>query len=142
MKRFTLTILTMGLLFLSCKKSHISPEKYFIFGISYGECIDDCATFYLISKGKLYPDSVQYRSNSTELQFKSMALSNEKYLQAKKLMDNFPTYLKKTLIRHWAARIATIKVLFTLNSMKMEIVEHGILIRQTIRMRSKNLFRN
>lgn len=93
MNQIALYLLVVSSLSLSCKKNSNSNEEYLAFGVSYGECINDCASFYLISNGKLYVDSMLSRNFEDKLLFKSTPLPEEKYLIAKELENNFPAYL-------------------------------------------------
>jgi hypothetical protein len=77
---------------LSCKKQN-SNTDYFVFGNSGGYCNGDCIYLFKISNGYVYPDNVSRISN--DLQFKNSNLGNSKYQVAKKVKNEFPTYLKK-----------------------------------------------
>jgi hypothetical protein len=82
-------------MFLSfCTKDSLNNIDYFIFGDSYGECLGNCANFYLIKDHNIYPDSMNIYYNSP-FYFKKSPLSKEKYDLAKKLVDDFPDYLAK-----------------------------------------------
>ena len=94
-------ILLVTLMFASCKKENNGNGQgcgnnnnfeSFAFGTAYGECAGNCATFYSISNKKIFPDDMQYYTG--QLVFKTTALTNDKYLLAKQLIDNFPAYLK------------------------------------------------
>ena len=80
-----------------CKKNTEETKVYsydlFAFGISYGFCIKECATFFALIDGKLYPDNVsRYKKDSIE--FKAESLPHEKYLIAQKLIEEIPAYLR------------------------------------------------
>ena len=87
------------LAFTSCKKETIQllkkgtnqPVSSFSFGVSHGYCIGECAKFYSIVEGQVFPDDMHRLQQP--LLFKPEALSNEKYLIAKDLVDSFPAYL-------------------------------------------------
>jgi hypothetical protein len=76
-----------------CKKEEPINFEYFAFGTAYGECMGNCAKFFLIKDNNLYPDEMDYYTSSN-IHFQSVALSKEKYNLAKELMENFPKYLK------------------------------------------------
>jgi hypothetical protein len=81
------------LLFLSfCTKDKLDNLDYFAFGDAYGLCQGNCANFFIIKDGDIYPDDMDYYFESS-LKFKSDALPVEKYDLANKLIDSFPTYL-------------------------------------------------
>lgn len=81
------------LLLLSfCKKDEALQADSFVFGSAYGFCVGDCATFFLIESNKLYPDSIEKYYNDF-LRFKKNPLSDDNYILAKTLMNNFPKYL-------------------------------------------------
>jgi len=94
MKQTAMYLLVISSVFLSCKKSNSSGENSLEFGVSYGECINDCASFYRIADGKLYVDSMLSRNFEEKLLFKSTPLTQEKYLIARELENNFPVYLE------------------------------------------------
>jgi hypothetical protein len=88
------------MLFTSCKKetTHLLKKETiqpavssFSFGVSHGYCIGECAKFYSIVEEQIFPDDMQRLQQP--LLFKPEALSNEKYLIAKTLVDSFPAYL-------------------------------------------------
>jgi hypothetical protein len=81
--------------FLSCKKD--KDEKVAVdllsFGTAYGYCIGDCAFFFRLEGENIYPDSSTRYTGEGSIVFSSNPLSNDKYLLAKELKDNFPVYL-------------------------------------------------
>lgn len=88
------------LVFASCKKEKTQlltkeaglPESFaFSFGVSHGFCVGECAKFYSITNEQIFPDDMQRLQKP--LLFKTTALSNEKYLVAKSLLDSFPAFL-------------------------------------------------
>jgi hypothetical protein len=76
----------------SCTKEKLGNIDYFAFGISHGFCMGNCAVFFEIKEGKIYPDDIDYYNLST-LKFKTDALPVEKYNIAYDLVDKFPSYL-------------------------------------------------
>lgn len=74
------------------KKISLQSDEYFAFGTARGFCAGNCANFYLIKNGQIFPDDMYYYHDS--LTFKTTPLSNEKYLLATQLINNFPDYLK------------------------------------------------
>lgn len=78
-------------LLISCKKetTKLDPE-YFSFGTAYGECGGNCANFFQIRDGQLFPDDMDYLVSP--LVFQDEALPSDKYELAKTLLDSFPTY--------------------------------------------------
>ena len=88
------------LVFASCKKektqllakeTSLPLNAAFSFGVSYGYCVGECAKFYLVTNDQIFPDDMQRIQKP--LQFKTSALSNDKYLIAKSLIDSFPAFL-------------------------------------------------
>lgn len=78
----------------SCTKEDLNDIDYFSFGSAQGFCQGNCADFFMIKDGAVYPDDIDYYSGSS-LKFKSEPLPAEKYKLAKKLIDDFPSYLIK-----------------------------------------------
>lgn len=76
----------------SCKKEKDNSIDNLVFGDAYGFCAGDCATFYQLKGGSLYPDDID-RYSGNEVLFKSTALPADKYQMAKVLLENFPEYL-------------------------------------------------
>jgi hypothetical protein len=79
----------------SCKKSGIADFvtiDYLSFGKAYGYCAGDCAKFFKLEGEKIYPDTIT-RYTGQAIGFNINPLSNDKYLLAKELKDNFPSYL-------------------------------------------------
>jgi hypothetical protein len=81
---------------LSCKKEKAGVVDYLSFGTAYGECVGNCATFFKLEGDKIYPDNTTRYSREGPVVFNTTALSNDKYLLAKELVDNFPPYLLTT----------------------------------------------
>ena len=82
-------------LFTACKKNSIGnnmANAEFTFGTSFNFCSGDCAHFYALQDGKLYPDALTGQYGGT-LAFKTTTLPNDKYLLAKQLLDSFPAFL-------------------------------------------------
>ena len=91
--KIKLTLLFGLILLLTfCKKDDLLKDNYFVFGVAYGECNTDCATFYLIENNKIYPDNMNSYYNYP-LKFKNDQLTLSNYNLAKKLIDDFPKYL-------------------------------------------------
>lgn len=89
---FALIILALSI--ISCSKDDLDDPDYFIFGDSYGECLGNCANFFLIKDNRIFPDStVNYYI--APLTFKKIALQKEKYDLAKKVLEDFPRYLSE-----------------------------------------------
>ncbi|MCX6334918.1 MAG: hypothetical protein NT092_11550 [Bacteroidia bacterium] len=88
-------IITLGLIFFVsfCKKDDPLDIDYFAFGTAYGECLGNCANFFMIKDNNLYADDMDYYSGST-LKFQNEPLPVEKYNLAKQLLDDFPGYLE------------------------------------------------
>jgi uncharacterized protein YlaI len=93
MKTKLLLIVISISLFSSCSKETSFDFDYFAFGTAYGECLGNCAKFFQIKDNKLYADDMDYYFNS-DLKFLNEPLPAEKYNQAKKLIEDFPDYLK------------------------------------------------
>lgn len=90
MKIKILSVLLIAMI-SSCLKEDTYRVEYFAFGTAYGECTGDCAKFFLIMDGKIYPDiSATYEGRVV---FGDSALPDDKYLFAKPLITNFPSYL-------------------------------------------------
>jgi len=75
-----------------CTKDNLDNPDYFVFGDAYGECIGNCATFFLIKDNNVFPDSMVTYYTSP-LTFKKSPLQKEKYYLAKKVLEDFPKYL-------------------------------------------------
>jgi hypothetical protein len=91
MLKQTLPILLFSILGISCSKKCLLYSDYFVFGATNGECVDDCAEFYLMQDRKIYPDELTSYKN--ELKFINEALPKETFLLAKGLEKEFPVYL-------------------------------------------------
>ena len=92
MKTKSILLVPLFLLFTLCTKDKSFDVDYFAFGIAHGECIENCAVFFLVQNDNLYADDLNYYSSP--LRFKSDPLSTDKYNIAKQLIDDFPQYLK------------------------------------------------
>ena len=92
MKIKIISLILLILFFSSCTKDNLDDIDYFAFGKAYGFCLENCATFFIIKDGNIYPDEMNRYLKDT-LIFKSESLPVEKYYLAKKLIDRFPTYL-------------------------------------------------
>ena len=86
------TFLILLSLSASCTKENLENIDYFAFGSAYGFCLSNCADFFVIKDGRIYPDDIDYYYESA-LVFKSEALPIEKYYLAKSLINRFPNYL-------------------------------------------------
>lgn len=88
-------ILTLAVTFIliSCKKESTTKFDSFTFGTSYGYCVGNCTSFFLIQDGNLYADDMERLT--TPLKFKTDKLSVDKYNLAKQLQTNFPAYFKQ-----------------------------------------------
>lgn len=89
-----LSLITLLCLSVSCTKESLENIDYFAFGSAHGFCLNNCADFFIVKDGNIYPDDFDYYTGSA-LNFKSEALTIEKYNLAKKLIDDFPAYLIK-----------------------------------------------
>lgn len=87
----------MILAVVSCKKTNFEKVDSLSFGIAYGFCAGNCATFYKLEGGKIYRDSSTRYTGPGSIIFHPEALSKEKYLLAKELKDKFPAYLLKNV---------------------------------------------
>ena len=79
------------LVLFSCTKDNLDHPDYFSFGNAFGFCMGNCTNFYIIRGDKIYPDDMD--TYTEPMKFKSEPLPVEKYNLAKKLMDDFPSYL-------------------------------------------------
>ncbi len=91
MKRLSGLIIIQMILMLSCEKEKFDDLEYFAFGNAYGFCLGNCANFFMIRDNNVYPDEMDRYGDP--LIFKSVALPVEKFNLAKKLIDDFPSYL-------------------------------------------------
>lgn len=92
MKSFLFLSLSL-LLLVGCKKDKTDTTGgQLVFGTYYGECGGDCAHFFKIKDGALYPDNTDNYYGGT-LQFSSTALPNDSFLLAKGLLDSLPQYM-------------------------------------------------
>ncbi len=94
MKVKLLPLILMISLLSFCTKDDTAGPEYFAFGTAYGFCAGNCANFFIIRDGSLYPDEMDYYYGS-DLKFRRDPLSKDKYELAKKLVDYFPQFLKK-----------------------------------------------
>jgi hypothetical protein len=85
-------VILFALLFSACHDDELAENDYLIFGTAYGECLDNCATFYKIQNEKLYFDNMDYFSENYS--FEAAELANSKYVIAKQLFDDMPEYLR------------------------------------------------
>jgi len=92
MKPELIIIVVFLSLFSFCSKDKSTDYDYFAFGTAHGECIGNCARFFLIQNNNLYPDDMDYYN--TVLKFQKTPLPEDKYKSAKKLIEDFPEYLK------------------------------------------------
>ena len=93
--RIKIVPLIVMLLFLSsCTKDNLDNIDYFTFGNAFGMCQGNCATFFLIKGGSIYPDDIDYYLGNS-LKFKSEVMPTEKYNLAQELIEKFPYYLIK-----------------------------------------------
>jgi hypothetical protein len=91
MKKKIVPIVALLLLLCSCTKDNLDNLDYFSFGNAYGFCQGNCTNFFIIQDDSIYPDDMDLYVEP--MKFKSEALSIEKYNLARKLIDNFPSYL-------------------------------------------------
>ena len=91
MKRNLFWLCLFIFIYTSCDKEDLSDIDYFVFGTAYGECINNCATFFMIKNEKIYADDMNFYTGI--MIFQNVPLPHNKYLQAKKLVDEFPPYL-------------------------------------------------
>ena len=102
-----LSLLLVGIILLSaCNKKTVDRPPgycgvaslpldstgYFAFGSTYGMCPGNCATFFEIKNGKLYPDSMDRYTGT--LYFKSNPLANDRLNLATNLLYNIPGDLR------------------------------------------------
>jgi hypothetical protein len=80
--------------FNSCKKSTRFENDYLIFGSSVSECDVNYVQLFMLADGKLYQDAQDKKSDRIKLKRRKLAAN--KYELAKKLLNNFPEYLKTT----------------------------------------------
>lgn len=90
-KRLNIFLFLSILITTSCNKADLSDIDYFAFGTAHGECLGNCAVFFKIEAGKLYPDDMLYYSEN--LNFMNDPLPDARYQLVKKLVDDFPKYL-------------------------------------------------
>jgi len=100
---WVLFLLWLNLVFNnSCKKDKTPVAVsggHFAFGTAYNECAGNCARFFKIENGKLFPDNMNYYTDT--LLFISAPMDNQKYLAAKPLLDNFPEYLNNNPVSEY-----------------------------------------
>ena len=92
MKIKIISLFILLVFLFSCTKVNLDDIDYFAFGSAHGFCMGNCADFFIIQDGKIYPDDMDYY-NSSAMKYKTEALPAEKYKLAKTLIDNFPKYL-------------------------------------------------
>ena len=91
LKKIKVPLIIFMMLLLSCEKDNLEDLEYFAFGDAYGFCNGNCANFFMIRDNNVYPDDMDRYDDP--MIFKSVALPAEKYYLAKKLINNFPSYL-------------------------------------------------
>ena len=81
----------------SCKKKNTNPTSgdYLIFGHFYGMCMGEkCIEIFKLEKGKLFEDTRdQYPNSDGFYQGNYTLLSNQKFMDAKDLINDFPADL-------------------------------------------------
>ena len=92
MKKNIATILVLLVLLFSCTKDNLENIEYFSFGDAHGFCLENCANFFMLKDDNVYPDDMNRYLEP--MKFKSEPLPVEKYYLARKLIDNFPAYLR------------------------------------------------
>jgi hypothetical protein len=107
-----------------CTKENLDNIDYFAFGSAHGFCLSNCADFFLIDDGNIYPDDFDYYYNESTLTFKSEPLSIEKYNLAKDLIDRFPNYLINNLNKTFGCPDCADQ-----GGIHIEIKENGQIIR-------------
>lgn len=90
-KLFPIIIISLWL--SSCSKDYLDKIDYFVFGDAYGFCLGDCANFFMMKDGRIHSDNNLAYNNGTPIEFHEEPLPAEKYVLAKKLIDDFPKYL-------------------------------------------------
>lgn len=93
MKNFTLILCLAALHTASCKKS-AKRGDHFIFGSFHSECAGNCASYYMLKDGKVYPDDMSFERD--KLKFKNKSLSQDKFDLAKKLEEEVPAFIINT----------------------------------------------
>tara|TARA_R110002049_G_scaffold37208_1_gene117452 strand:+ start:20682 stop:21146 length:465 start_codon:yes stop_codon:yes gene_type:complete len=87
-------ILLLSILTYSCNSdddASLNEDDYLIFGHFYGFCVgENCIETFKLTHDKLYEDSQDNYSHET---FSFEVLGNDKFEQAKDLIDYFPTKL-------------------------------------------------
>lgn len=90
MKKLIRLTAIISLFTLSCRKDPKPDTDYFLFGVSYGHCINDCAYFYKLENGKLYADDMKRFGTFS---FFSGELSDSKAGMAQNLLAQLPPVL-------------------------------------------------
>ncbi len=97
-KLLLLTCLVIALL-TSCKEEGLvlSNSDYIIFGHFYGECVgEECVEIFRLEKEKIFEDTKDEYPNANEFYVaKYVQLSEQKYLDTKDLINDFPMDLLK-----------------------------------------------
>jgi hypothetical protein len=106
------TFLLFGfIIFVQCSpviqsNNLVAKQGYLIFGIKYGECIQNCAQIYQLQGESLYKeDKVNYIANPFQQNFvfNSTPWSAHHYSIAKTLWDSFPNALFNSDIKTFGA---------------------------------------
>lgn len=94
MKNHLSLILLLSLLFVSCQKDDFNPklEDYLVFGHFYGECMGEkCIELFKLEQHQLLEDTNDnYPAFSTYYEGNYVKLSQQKFNEAKDLLNNFP----------------------------------------------------
>jgi hypothetical protein len=77
----------------TCKKTSLRGD-YFIFGSGYSECSGNCVNYYLLKKGSLYADDMNWHMK--KLKFRNDALPSDKVNLAEQLKEQIPSLLKSS----------------------------------------------
>ena len=93
MKKYLLVFYSLCFLLTACSDPmELAENDYLIFGGYAGECAGNCTNFYKIADEKLYQDNLDW-GTPDEIPFLSSPLSNDKYLIAEPLINEFPEVL-------------------------------------------------
>ena len=95
MKYLNLILIISLVSITSCNNEEFSNGiDHFIFGGYAGECVGNCAHFYLVQNGEVYEDDVDYWFGTlADLKFSSTPLSKKKYDAAIALYNVMPRAL-------------------------------------------------